>query len=150
VSFPFAPLVQSYEQCHNSPSVVFFNQFGITMGNLTVLLPISALVIVGLFMWARWQWNLQGGRPSYSSVELDQSLRSLALAMLHQRDRTSKTSDPSLIELQSMFDQDPTLAKNPEIVPIIQHLVEEMSRLSSQRDRVVTPTSTTDNPMVAP
>lgn len=43
---PFAPLSQSYQQCHDDTFTILINQTGITIGNMDLVLPICVLLLL--------------------------------------------------------------------------------------------------------
>ncbi len=122
VNYSFAPLVESYEKCHNSPSVVFLNQFGITMGNVSVMVPFCAMGILILFAWFKRLMNIRDEGPNYSTIEVEHASRSLAIALLLKRD--------NMCQIDEIIHNDPEIVNHPKILPILDQLVSELTAVA--------------------
>lgn len=127
IDYPFAPLVESYEKCHNSPSVVFLNQFGITMGNVSVLVPFCAMAVLILFIAIKRWCKIQKDEFSYTSIEIDRASKSLAVALLLKRDKKVNVDD--------LLRDDPEIVNDPKIVSILDQLVHELTIVAQVREK---------------
>ncbi len=128
VDYPFAPLVESYEKCHNSPSVVFLNQFGITMGNVSVLLPFCAMAILILFRSILRLCKMDTSDDlNYTTIEVDRASRSLAIALLLKRDKKVNIGD--------ILEKDPEIVNDPKISSILDQLVSELTSIAQMQSK---------------
>ena len=86
IATPFAPLTQQYQTCRNNPATVFFNQAGVSAGNVSILSPAGVLLVLallGLYQWCTGRYIPK----AYSRGEKDAALSALAEALLLVRDR---------------------------------------------------------------
>lgn len=83
---PYAPLTQQYQTCRNNPTTAFFNQAGVSAGNVSLLSPLGVLLVLALL--GVYQFLSGTAIPrAYSREERDAALDALAVALLLVRDR---------------------------------------------------------------
>lgn len=83
---PFAPLTQQYETCSNNPTTAFFNQAGVSAGNVSILSPLGVMLVLCLLSLYQMCSGAHIAK-SYSRKDKDEALDALAAALLLVRDK---------------------------------------------------------------
>lgn len=83
---PYAPLVQSYQSCESSESVIWLTQLGVQVGNVSAMTPLC--VILMLLMIGLYQRLFGVDIPmGYTKKEKEEALDAFAISLLLARDR---------------------------------------------------------------
>ncbi len=144
MNYPFAPLVESYQKCSYSHSVLFLNQAGIAMGNASSLAPVGALLVIFVYHVLRWwcgaskQWSV----PPYSRVEIERANNTLGIALLLARDnKIPGNTEIGFGDQEMMKDvikslsNDGNIIKDTKIMGIIKQLHAELACMSAEHEK---------------
>ncbi len=144
MNYPFAPLVESYQKCSYSHSVLFLNQAGIAMGNASLLAPVGALLVIFVYHVLRWwcgaskQWSV----PPYSRVEIERANNTLGIALLLARDNklpgnTAIAFDDQEImrDVVKSLSNEGNIVKDPKIMSIVKQLHAELACISAEHEK---------------
>lgn len=79
-------MIENYQQCSTSPETAFVNTVGITLGNMGAIIPILAILTIGILQLYQW---LSGHRvfAGYSVDEKSDALDALATSLLFAKDQ---------------------------------------------------------------
>lgn len=86
IETPFTSLNEPYEQCHNDPTTVLFNQIGVSVGNVAVIAPLCIVLVLFLLSVFSAVFNITIPK-SYSQFDKDRALNHFAIGLLLAQDK---------------------------------------------------------------
>ncbi len=94
---------ESYQKCHASPTTAATTNIGVTMGNITAIAPIFAVVLMLLVVGMQYLFGIRIKKSSHTKKERQRAIDEFAELLLDTRDRYSL-----VIALTTNFDVLPT------------------------------------------